>query len=386
MLSIVALATRRIDDPLPTNVQHLMIRLARYFRVLYIEPAADLCFLLRNPRFLLRLFRRRDSNNLSKLIPIILPFENRFTAIKKINQKLFISQIRWLLKQNPYGPTILWLFSPKDYYLIGYLKEKKLYFHVTDDYSAFPDKSGLGSRWQIRTQENYILKNAKRVFVTSPYLATLKSQWSSKIELIPNVADVKHFEKARSEITTVPPDIACISRPVVGFIGAIDYFKVDFDLIKFCAKRNGDLSFVLIGPIGRGDNTEPNSLPRENNICYLGEKPYSHLPNYLKVFDVCMIPYRLTDYTRACFPLKLYEYLAAGKPVVSTNLPAVNDLSDIVYIGDCREAFNARIKQALSEDSVELISARQTIAKKNSWDQRIHTIYSLILHDCASKN
>jgi len=381
MPSVVAIATRRIDDPLPTNVQHLMTRLASHFLVFYIEPPADFLFLLRNPKFLMRFFRKRDSGLLKKLTPIIFPFGNRLHWIKKINQKIFLVQTRLFIKQNTHRPYVLWLFSPKDFYTIKHLCGKLLYFHITDDYTAFPGKAGLGSRSQVLSQEYCIITKANRVFVTSKYLANAKSQWLSKITLIPNVADSKHFEKAKFSSLPIPPDIACINKPIVGFIGAIDYYKVDFDLIHYCAKENPKISFVLVGPVGKGDNTALDSLPQEDNIHYLGEKPYSQLPNYIKAFNVCLIPYRITNYTKACFPLKLFEYLAAGKPVVSTNLPAVYDHHDIILIGEDPQDFNRLIRRALHEDSPEMVKARQRIAKISSWDQRIEGIKNIIIKD-----
>lgn len=383
MPSIVAIATRRIGDSLPTNVQHLMTRLASHFPVFYIEPPADLLFLLRNPKFLKNFFRNRDCALLKKLTPIIFPFENRLRWLKKINQKILLVQIKFFIKGNSHRPYILWLFSPKDFYLIKYLSEKLLYFHITDDYASFPNKAGLGSRSQVIYQENRILEKANRVFVTSKYLADAKSRWLSKLTVIPNVADSKHFEKAKIPDLPIPADIVCIKKPVVGFIGAIDNYKVDFDLIRYCAQKNPKISFVLIGPVGKADNTTRDSLPQEDNIHYLGEKTYEQLPNYIKAFNVCLIPYRITNYTKACFPLKLFEYLAAGKPVVSTNLPAVINYPGVVLIGKDPQYFNRLIIKALQEASQEMIKARQRIAKINSWDQRIEEIKSIITKDVA---
>ncbi|MCK4828403.1 glycosyltransferase, partial [bacterium] len=197
----------------------------------------------------------------------------------------------------------------------------------------------------------------------------------------PNVADTKHFEKAQYESIPVPSELVSIDKPIVGFVCAIDNFKVDFDLIEYCAVQNRDISFVLIGPVGRGDNTVRDSLPDEDNIYYLGEKAYVHLPNYLKAFDVCIIPYRLNEYTRACFPLKLQESLAAGKPLVSINLPAVKDFSEVVYVAESKEDFSRLIRQALREDSLERIKVRQKVAMENSWEKRIQEIENIMAKD-----
>ena len=385
-LTIAAVATRRIDDPLPTNVQHLMTRLASYFPVVYIEPPADLLYLLRKPRFFVRFFSKPSAASLRLKIPILLPFGHRFARIKKINQRLRLAQMRRFLRSKTKAPLILWLFSPRDFDLIGRLPAQKIYFHVTDDYTAFPIQAALGTPSQIRCRENFIGKKADRIFVTSQYLADLKPQWAAKIQLVSNVADVRHFAQAQSGCTPIPPEVACIPKPLVGFIGAVDQYKVDFDLIRYCAEDNPSFSFVFIGPVGRGDDTAPGSLPLNKNIHYLGEKPYAQLPHFLKAFDVGLIPYRLTGYTQACFPLKLYEYLAAGKPVVATNLPAVGHHRDLVRVGANPAEFSQFIRQALQDDSPKRIAARQMAAQKNSWERRIEQFKSILLKDAIEMN
>jgi glycosyltransferase involved in cell wall biosynthesis len=385
-LNIAAIATRRIDDSLPTNVQHLMTRLACHFPVFYIEPPADLLYLLRKPRFILRYFRKPSDTSLQIKIPILLPFGHRFKLIKKINQNLRTAQIRFFLRSKTNELLFLWLFSPKDFYLIDQLQVQKIYFHVTDDYSAFPNKAGLGSPSQIKSQENFIQKKADRIFVTSQYLAGLKDQWSTKIQLVSNVADVNHFAKARNANTPIPPELNCIPRPMAGFIGAVDRYKVDFDLIQYCAEDNPHISFVFVGPTGHGDDTAHHSLPLKRNIYYLGERPYQRLPSFLKAFDVCLIPYRLTRYTQSCFPLKLYEYLAAGKPVVATNLPAIIQHEDLVDVGACPEEFSQLIIRALQNDTPERITARQKVAANNSWDHRIEQFKNILLKDAVKMN
>lgn len=384
MLTITVIATKRIDDPLPTNVQHLMSRLSAFFQINYIEPPVDAIYLLRNLKFACQIFRKTNRNSFRKYIPFILPFESRFPKIRQINEKIILLQIRMFLKFNNPNKNLLWIFSPKHSFLIGKLNEYKLYFHVTDDYLAFPETAGLGPLEQVRSREEYIMQKADRIFATSAYLKKLKKSFSEKIELIPNVADSQHFKKAQSNATRIPDDIAIIKKPIIGFIGAVDRFKVDFKLIKYCAKQNPGFSFILIGPIGHGDSTMVEKLPREKNIHYFGERPYDTLPNYVKAFDVCLIPYRLTPYTHACFPLKLFEYLAAGKPVVSSNLPAIDGVRHIVYIGDNPDNFNRSIREALEEDNLERIKVRQKVADENSWDKRTMLIKRIIMEDKAT--
>ena len=210
MLTITTIATKRIDDPMPTNVQHLMARLSEFFKINYIEPPVDIIYLFRNLNFIGRLFHKTELSNLKKIVPIILPFEGRLPKIKRFNERIILIQIKLFLKLNQSNHCLLWIFSPKHSFLVGKLNKRKLYFHITDDNLAFPQKTGLGPSDIVKTQEEYLMQKADRIFVTSDYLAKLKSQFADKIEMVPNVADFRHFLKAQSKKFNRPLDIASI--------------------------------------------------------------------------------------------------------------------------------------------------------------------------------
>jgi glycosyltransferase involved in cell wall biosynthesis len=160
-----------------------------------------------------------------------------------------------------------------------------------------------------------------------------------------------------------------IKKPILGFLGTIQYW-IDFDLIRFIAFKNPGWSIVMIGPIGRLAEIEKiKSLP---NVYLLGRKPYQEVPNYVKAFDVCLNPYKIDEVSKSCSPLKLYEYLASGKPIVSVDMPEARKFKNLIEIGLDYEDFLEKIQKVLDclpEDKAK-IEMRIREAEKHSWDSR----------------
>jgi len=376
-LDIVCMATRRLDNPLPTNVQHLMRRLATRHQVLYVEPPVDPVFLARQPRETLRLCRRSASGTPRIVTPLILPWEQRFERLEAWNRHLILRQVRRAMRQLGITRPILWLFSPLHAWVLGRLKEGQVCYHITDDYSAMPWVTSEALRREVREAEARILNAADCVFVTSSHLARKRVLSGPHIHIIPNVADVDHFAAAREPKTPIPEDIAVIRRPIAGFIGAVDNYKLDLDLLRACALATPEISYVLIGPIGWSDpGTRVDSLALPN-VHLLGQRSFESLPGYLKAIDVGLIPYRRTAYTESCSPLKLYEYLAAGKAVVSTDLPGVQEAGELVTVASDAGEFSQAIRGHLG-DSAELAEHRGTFAAQHSWSRRIAEIETIL--------
>jgi len=134
----------------------------------------------------------------------------------------------------------------------------------------------------------------------------------------------------------------------------------------------------MIGGMGICDTTTYKTVPKRENIHYLGQKRFDELPNYIKHFDVCIIPYNINNYTETVFPLKFFEYMATGKPIVTTNLPALDEYKDIVGYAKDKEEFMDYIEKALKEEDQVRINERLKIAKANSWDARVEEMIKII--------
>ena len=203
----------------------------------------------------------------------------------------------------------------------------------------------------------------------------------------PNVADVAHFKKALKDTTKIPEDLKKIPSPIVGFWGAVTGYKIDLKLIAFAADKLPEVSFVLIGPLGTGDpNTDISLLEGKENIHLLGPREYKKLPEYLKGFDICFIPFKLNETTQNVFPMKFFEYLSAGKPVVSTNLPSLRDYRAYCYLAKSNEEFVQKIRKALEENKPDIKKQRIRLAKKNSWEKNLVKLSEVILQHTGGES
>jgi glycosyltransferase involved in cell wall biosynthesis len=221
------------------------------------------------------------------------------------------------------------------------------------------------------------LKKVEVVFTTARSLYESKRRFNEHTYYMPNVADFDHFNKGFVELSPVP--VQHRSPVTIGFIGAISNYKIDFDLLAFLAEEHPQWMILLIGVTGEGEMAaDLTLLEKYANIKFLGGKPYQELPGFLSAFDVCLLPNRLNDYTKNMFPMKFFEYLAAGKPVVSTFLDALMEFSDYCYLSKTHEEFELNITKALHEDSPALQRKRIECAKLYTWEKRVEEMSAVI--------
>jgi glycosyltransferase involved in cell wall biosynthesis len=185
--------------------------------------------------------------------------------------------------------------------------------------------------------------------------------------------DVEHLAQASQSATVVASAIAALPKPVIGYLGAIQYW-IDFDLIAAAATAHPEWSFALVG------NTEPlarvDKVRGLSNVHFLGRQPYASLPNYVAGFDVCINPYILDGVAANVDPLKLYDYIASGKPVVSVDIPAAQRFADIIYLTKTTEEFSAAIAAALRNPGNG--AARQQVAAFHSWSARFELVQKVV--------
>jgi len=210
------------------------------------------------------------------------------------------------------------------------------------------------------------------VFVTSPALERQLTPWSRRIRFDPNVADQDHFARAMTmSINDLPADLAVIPSPRIGFMGAVSSYKLDFGLIAALARAHPQWQFVFIGPTGEGEpQTDTTLLIQQPNVHLLGSRPYDHLPYYCAGFDCGWLPLRLSPYTQAMFPMKFFEYLAAGLPVVATAIDALGQFSEAALLCEPESAaFSKALEQALSGAGPD-IDVRLTLAAEHTYLSR----------------
>ena len=185
--------------------------------------------------------------------------------------------------------------------------------------------------------------------------------------------DCAHFGKARKPETRVPEDIAALARPVLGYIGVVDE-RMDYELLLKLADANPSRSIAMIGPVLK---VEQNSLPVRRNIHWLGRRAYADLPACCKGFDACLMPFALNEATEYINPTKALEYMAAGKPVVSSAIPdVVRNFGSVVSIARSHEEFVSLCRSALDRPDAALVERGLAMAAENSWESIVSHLES----------
>lgn len=302
----------------------------------------------------------------------------------KLNKKLLSYQISkkidelGLRKDN----LVSWISDPIQEEYLGLVDEKMRIYDCFDDYFASAGNSFFRSINQLILRENRILRKVDIVFTVSKELYEKKSKFNKNTYVMPNAVDVELFGKASDQSTPIPSSLSNISHPIIGMIGNLNQ-RIDFELIMHIAFAHPEWSIVIVGNWRGADRDFINSdlikrLKKITNVHWMGHQPLEILPNYLRAFDVCLIPYVPNDpFNISCSPLKLYEYLATGKPIVSTNLPSVYEYSEVIRVGRNHEEFEKEIMLALEEKD-ELQERRIELANNNSWNNRAKEIFSII--------
>jgi glycosyltransferase involved in cell wall biosynthesis len=393
--TIVCLSSQDWDDGMWTNKQHIMSRLAQRHRVIYMDFHVSSLFefglrtLRREPGLLLRpgrwlqdgIVKREGQGNLYVgsswgapgigLLPYTHPWRDRFTFQEKVRV------VRDFLKRESIVDPIIWVYHPGFGEAALSLPRKLLVYDCVDEYTAFPIFKRCKA-W-IASRERTLCENADLVFTTAPALYERKRVYNpAGTHYVHNVGDADHFKRALDSRTQVPADLAALPKPVIGFVGAVSNYKLNIDWLLRLARDRPHYQLALIGPIGAADpSTNVSALRALPNVHVLGARPYGELPGYLKGCDVAVIPYRLNEYTESVFPIKFFEYLATGKPVVVSRLPALEGFLDAVQVADDEDSFVLECDRALASGGSGS-EQRVALADANSWSKRVSDLMQLI--------
>jgi glycosyltransferase involved in cell wall biosynthesis len=333
--------------------QHLLSRFAKHFRVFFIEePVYDA-----EKNFL--------DNNLSRegvwtVVPHLRPGTNEMDAVQI--QETLLQEFFDYFRVFHY---IFWYYTPMALPISQSFSPVLTVYDCMDELSAFKN-----APLRLKELESQLMKKADLVFTGGQSLYEAKKEQHPCIYPFPSSIDKKHFAKSRS-IVLEPTDQFLIPNPRIGFFGVIDE-RMDLDLLETISHQRPEWHFIIIGPVVKID---PATLPMGPNIHYLGVKAYEELPTYLAGWDVAMMPFGINESTRFISPTKTPEYLAGGKPVVSTAIPDVVSPygeNGLVYIADSASAFIQGIEQELGMKNREgWLKAVDIFLEKNSWDNTV---------------
>jgi glycosyltransferase involved in cell wall biosynthesis len=336
--------------------QQIFSRLADNHRILFIE---DPVIAEGEPHLAID----EVQPNIVRLVPQI-PQPLAVNADK--DAEIFLPLIRKALREHPllagrFDDSVQWFYSPMS--APGYLGQfggHGLVYDCMDELASFrfapPD---------IADRERFVMSKADVVFTGGFQLFESKSKHHGNVHFYGCGVDVEHYGKARLDETEVPASVASLPKPVFGYFGVIDE-RLDYELVAALADRFPEASVVMAGPFAKVDRAD---LPDRPNIHWLGQQSYSDLPALVKGFDVCLMPFALNEATKYINPTKTLEYMAGGKPVVSTAIAdVVRNFTPIVQVARTPEEFVDAVERAWRSPDAGLIAEGIERASAATWD------------------
>ncbi len=369
MKQIVCLATSPWY-PIPTRKQQVMRRL-HDAEVLYFDPAVSLLAPLkdRSAAEKLRAWKAPGQKVTDHVtvygLPPVWPFYNKYRWINRRNQRRAAAWIRQVMERHGFEKPVLWVYSPVCADLVEHVPHSALVYDCVDRHSAY---GGLMDPALVDRMELELAARCDMVFATAEPLCRRLREANPRAAFIPNGADDALFRQAASP-RPLPADLADVPEPRLGFVGALQRC-IEYGWVENAARRNPGWSFVFIG--GEKPGVDLSALKALPNVSFLGLKPHETLPDYLANFQVLLNLFDDSDLSRDVSPLKFYEYLATGKPIVSTPQPAqVQAYASIIQIARSADEFADRCAEALDDTAPERTEARLEAGRRSSWDARV---------------
>jgi len=358
-------------------------------RVFFIQSQYGPEHILKHPQLFVKIFRYffKRVKNIKKNLwiiepPMQLPCNLLSKRINSMNQKLSLRYWKRIKKEMGLNNILLWIYNPYFPDILGGLDEKlSLYFCI----DAFSILSRGRKKNTIDILEEKQIKNVDVNIVITKKLYEDKSGIRSDINLVYNGCDYEGIRKVFESDKSVPFPLMQIPHPILGHIGSING-KLDLSLIYLLASRNPGWQFVFVGEIFYADISAFlfNQLKMLPNIHFIGRVPREKISYYEKYFDICLNVYKINSWTVYVKPLKVFEYLATGKPIISTPLPELDEFKDVILFSNNVDEFEKNINGCLS-GVLKIDTMRQLDhARRYSWQSRVETV-SRIINDAILK-
>jgi glycosyltransferase involved in cell wall biosynthesis len=372
---IIAFAKDWHEDP--TSNHHVLRELAKTRRVLWLNSIGTRTPKLSSGRDLGKIRRKLGEmtrgpinveNDLWVFSPLVLPFPHS-AAARRANRGILratIAALRWRLGLDDFH---LWTFLPNVADYVGILGESLSVYYCVDEWSMF----GYLDRNETVRAETALLSKVDCVFAINSELAAAKRLLNAATHLAPHGVDHALFARALDDATVVPPDMAALPGPVIGFYGTLRDW-VDLELVAHVARARPSWSIALIGQ----QLDDMGAIAGLANVHLLGRKAHATLPAYCKGMSVGIIPYRIDERMKFVNPIKLREYLSAGLPVVSTAVPEVRRYAHSCAIAETGDDFVAAIERALAEDSPARRRERSASMAAETWPNRVASVAEVV--------
>ncbi len=367
----------------------LMRRFARISTTVYVNSIVvqkinlkrragdDIGFLRRFRRKMRSILRgvRRTHAGFLAYSPLSLPVHH-IAWLRRINTITLKGQIAILARHLGIERPIVWVACPAACDVALGMRRAALVYQRTDRFEDFPNVD----RETVAMYDNKMKTAADlTIFVNSDLYAEERDQCKKAVYLDHGV-DIGLFG-ANADGDACPHDMACVPRPIVGFHGAFGKHTVDVGLIEQIVSLMPEQSFVFVGP----ETRECQALHSRPNVWMLGQKDYEQIPQYVRYFDVAITPWKNNRWIEACNPIRLKEYLAAGKPVVSTPYPELQKYGDIVYQATTAQQYADCIREAITHDTPEIASARKHRVQNASWDNKAEFVLRSLFGEVESR-
>jgi len=378
-------------DGLWRNRQQLMSVFASQNRVLFIERRLHLRPTIAGFRHgilqlsdLLRSSTRQISENLFVWrYPLWAPISGRFplNQLTRTVRRFFLHNVLHKLQMSR---PIVWFSHPDMIDLVNEIPPARLLlYHVVDEYTAYSDQTPAG-RHRTEEREKQMMDLVDAVIVVSPKLYEAKRPFNANTYLVPNGVNYQAYTVALSE-PYLPADLQVIPPPRLGYSGLIGD-RLNLNMLADLARENPTWSLVFLGEVRVSQQAESwQRLLAMPNVHYLGSVDISQVPHYLKGFQVGLMPYAQSRETEHISPLKLYDYLAAGLPIASTDIPAAREFSSHIHLATSSRHFAQAVRSALADITPERRQERRNIAAQHTWEARVEQLSDLIRAQLTTK-
>jgi glycosyltransferase involved in cell wall biosynthesis len=358
---------------------HVLTRLARYFHVIWVNPARDWRDLFRSSRY-------REPIDTDVTPPagfticdsIWLPRLYRPQWLARYICDARIKRARSLLSSRGCRKIILYMCRPEFAPALKSILFDLSCYHIDDEYSF--------SEVEVSSnpEEIALIATVSQIFIHSVGLMNKKGAINPNTAFIPNGVDFQAYARPVSE----PKDLSAIPRPRLGYTGIIKK-QLDWRLILKLVRRHPEWSFIFVGPIGPPPEMLPvvHEFASFRNVHFLGYKTLRDLAAYPQHFDVCLMPYRVNAYTNNIYPLKLHEYLASGRPVVGSAIRTLQDFSKVAALPSGVDEWSNALARALEPTATcpDAMAARQNIAREHDWDRLVYKIAQTLCERMGSE-